>query len=219
MPVMIRTPLLFGFTVMPLPAVRLPFIQQARFVPVPPVIPLRVERSLYYVYHPNLVFVGTEKVIYWNNYEVVYFTPTMANIWVNNFTIGLVPYPYIPFGRRQLISQFSGASIIANLPPRINTTVPIVDKSAVKSVAMTPIIIPANAFVDPDDPVAPLMYSAYEVLYGLENPLPAWLIFNPTTRTFTGTPPVGAVGVHNISVHGADRWNRYAHDNFTITVT
>ena len=217
MPVIIRTPLLFGFTVLPLPAVRLPYIQQARFVPVPPIIPPRIARSLYYVYHPKLIYVGTERVIYWNNYEVVYFTPTMAHIWVNNFTIGLVPYPYIPFGRRQLISQFSGASIIANLPPRIET--PLTDKSATKSVAMTPYSFAAGSFVDPDDPVAPLTYSAYEILYGLENPLPAWLQFNPTTRTFSGTPPVGAVGVHQIRVHATDAWNRYAQDSFTITVT
>ncbi|MCT7956022.1 DUF4347 domain-containing protein [Laspinema palackyanum] len=58
---------------------------------------------------------------------------------------------------------------------------------------------PANTFTDADGD--PLTYSAT-----LDNnsPLPSWLSFNPTTRTFSGTPTANHLGSFNIKVTASD---------------
>ena len=48
--------------------------------------------------------------------------------------------------------------------------------------------------------------------------LPAWLLFNATTRTFTGTPPSNATGAYDIQVTASDG-SLIASDIFRLTVT
>jgi Ca2+-binding RTX toxin-like protein len=61
--------------------------------------------------------------------------------------------------------------------------------------------IPASAFYDLD--LADGMTFAATLADG--SALPGWLTFNPTTRTFSGTPPVGAIGtVLDIKVTATD---------------
>ena len=59
--------------------------------------------------------------------------------------------------------------------------------------------VPANTFSDVDSPT--LSYSA--TLAG-GAALPSWLTFNPTTRTFSGTPAAGNVGTVNVVVTASD---------------
>ncbi|MCT7960571.1 DUF4347 domain-containing protein [Laspinema sp. D1] len=58
---------------------------------------------------------------------------------------------------------------------------------------------PATTFTDADGDT--LTYSA---TLDNDNPLPSWLSFNPTTRTFSGTPTVNHIGSLNIKVTASD---------------
>lgn len=52
-------------------------------------------------------------------------------------------------------------------------------------------------------------------------PLPSWLTYTPSTRTFSGTPTAGAtsIAVWNIRVRATDRTGRFATRDFTLTIT
>ena len=50
------------------------------------------------------------------------------------------------------------------------------------------------------------------------HPLPAWLHFNPTDRTFWGTPAGGDVAVLQIRVIADDHGNQPTHADFTLRV-
>jgi Ca2+-binding RTX toxin-like protein len=74
--------------------------------------------------------------------------------------------------------------------------------------------IPTNTFTDIDAGDV-LTYSAT-----LENgnALPSWLTFNPTTRTFNGTPTNDNVGNFNVKAIATDKAGATVSDIFTITV-
>jgi len=74
--------------------------------------------------------------------------------------------------------------------------------------------IPTNTFTDIDAGDV-LTYSTT-----LENgtALPSWLIFNPTTRTFSGTPTNDNVGSLNIKAIATDKAGATVSDVFTLTV-
>ncbi|MDM3847921.1 MAG: putative Ig domain-containing protein, partial [Aphanizomenon gracile PMC638.10] len=74
--------------------------------------------------------------------------------------------------------------------------------------------IPTNTFTDIDAGDV-LTYSAT-----LENgnALPSWLIFNPTTRTFSGTPINDNVGSLNVKVAATDKAGASVNDIFVIAV-
>ncbi|MBD2043131.1 putative Ig domain-containing protein [Microcoleus sp. FACHB-672] len=71
----------------------------------------------------------------------------------------------------------------------------------------------ANTFTDPDGDA--LTYTA--TLPGGE-PLPAWLTFNPTTRTFSGTPTNGDVGTLTINVQASDGKGGSVSDTFNLEI-
>ncbi len=71
----------------------------------------------------------------------------------------------------------------------------------------------ATAFNDPDGDN--LSYQAERAGGG---PLPAWLSFNPATRTFSGTPGAGDAGSVDISVKATDPSAAAATDTFTLNV-
>ncbi len=73
--------------------------------------------------------------------------------------------------------------------------------------------VPANAFSDVDN--ATLSYTA---TLGNDSPLPAWLSFNATTRTFSGTPPQGFSGALDLKVTASDG-SVSVSDTFTLSVT
>ncbi|WP_158290254.1 putative Ig domain-containing protein [Ramlibacter sp. WS9] len=71
----------------------------------------------------------------------------------------------------------------------------------------------AGTFVDPDGDA--LTYSA--TLFG-GGALPAWLTFDGTTRTFSGTPGNGDVGTLSVTVTASDGAGPTASDTFDIAV-
>lgn len=73
--------------------------------------------------------------------------------------------------------------------------------------------LPAATFVDPEGDL--LSYSV-QLVGGA--PLPAWLSFDAVTRTFSGTPANGDVGVIDVQVTVSDGNGGTVSDRFTITV-
>ncbi|PWB41330.1 MAG: hypothetical protein C3F19_06735 [Rhodocyclales bacterium] len=74
-------------------------------------------------------------------------------------------------------------------------------------------VVPADAFVDPEG--GPLAYGA---MLADGSALPSWLAFDPTTRTFTGTPENADVGPLDVVVRAADEHGAFAAEPLRIEV-
>lgn len=75
--------------------------------------------------------------------------------------------------------------------------------------------IPAGAFTDAD--TADVL--RYTVSLADGSALPAWLTFNPSTKSFTGTPGNDNVGDLNIKITAVDPAGNKVSDTFKLTVT
>ncbi len=103
-----------------------------------------------------------------------------------------------------------------NSPPKLNEgreTTPWRYSSPVKKSSKLEFTIPEKAFIDPD-PGDKLTYSAT-----LENgqPLPSWLTFNPTTRTFSGDITKGRS--LNIKLTATDKAGETDSDIIALRIT
>ena len=72
--------------------------------------------------------------------------------------------------------------------------------------------VPANTFADPD--AGDVLSLSAKLANG--DPLPAWLSFNATTRTFSGTPLNANVGTINIKVVATDAGGLTASSTFDV---
>ena len=101
--------------------------------------------------------------------------------------------------------------IPVNNPPIVNSA--IGDQNTKQGEAFN-FQIPTNTFTDIDAGDV-LTYSAT-----LENgnPLPSWLTFNPTTRTFSGTPTNDNVGSLNVKAIATDKTGLTVSDVFVVSV-
>jgi len=90
---------------------------------------------------------------------------------------------------------------------------PIADQTVLEGAPLS-IQVPANTFAD-QDVGDTLTYSA-----SLANgtALPSWLSFNPTTRTFMGTPDDAQVGTLNLTVTATDSGGLSVTSSFDLTV-
>ena len=89
--------------------------------------------------------------------------------------------------------------------------IPLPDQTVSRGAAFT-YTIPAASFTDPDGDT--LRYTAV-----LPNgPLPSWLTFNATTRTFSGNSASATEGVSSIIVTAFDPAGLYAGDQFELMV-
>jgi Putative Ig domain/FG-GAP-like repeat/Domain of unknown function (DUF4114) len=152
------------------------------------------------------------------------FTP------VNNFAVGNNPGfgtlgDFNNDGRFDLVSVNRGSNNVSvllnnttvvttptNRPPVVANSISA--KTIVAGTALN-IVLATNTFTDPDAGDV-LSYSA-KLANG--NNLPTWLTFNPTTRTFAGTPAVGDVGNLSIAVTATDKGGLTVADNFGLDVT
>jgi predicted outer membrane repeat protein len=89
---------------------------------------------------------------------------------------------------------------------------PLSDQTAFQDAPFT-FTFAADAFTDPDGDS--LTYSATLTGGGA---LPAWLTFNPATRTFSGTPGAGDVGPISVRVRADDGRGGFVVDDFTLNV-
>ncbi|MDB5609049.1 MAG: cadherin-like/VCBS repeat-containing protein [Bradyrhizobium sp.] len=77
------------------------------------------------------------------------------------------------------------------------------------------LVLPAGTFTDVDAGDT-LTYTATAAD---GSPLPAWLTFNATTRTFSGTPAAANVGTLSIKASATDLGSLAASDTFSLAVT
>ena len=75
-------------------------------------------------------------------------------------------------------------------------------------------VLPAATFTDVDAGDA----LSYTATAADGSPLPSWLAFSPTTRTFSGTPTVADVGTLGINVTATDLGGLAANETFNIAV-
>lgn len=75
--------------------------------------------------------------------------------------------------------------------------------------------VPAGLMTDPDagDSIA------YSVALADGAPLPAWLAFDPATRTLSGTAGAADAGALQLVLQGTDPWGSAVSHGFTLTVT
>lgn len=73
--------------------------------------------------------------------------------------------------------------------------------------------VPANTFSDPDGDVLTLSASLSN-----GDPLPYWLTFDPTTNSFSGTPPQGSQGSLEIKVTATDPHGSSDSTTFILTI-
>jgi predicted outer membrane repeat protein len=102
-------------------------------------------------------------------------------------------------------------TVVSNPPPTLTNAIP--DRNATVAVPFS-FTFAANSFTDPDGET--LTYTA--TLSG-GGALPAWLSFNPATRTFSGTPAAGDLGTITVRVTAADPHGGTAFDDFDIIVS
>lgn len=91
---------------------------------------------------------------------------------------------------------------------------PVPDQANVPTQTFFRYTLSANTFTDPDLGDV-LTYSASQVD---GSALPSWLVFDPGSHDFLGTPGDGDVGSFNIKVTATDRSFKSASDIFTISV-
>lgn len=103
-----------------------------------------------------------------------------------------------------VVANTNDAPIIAN---------PIPDQNATENLAFN-YQFPVNTFSDPD--VGDILTYSAQLNGG--GPLPAWLSFDPVTRTFSGIPAAGDVGITSIDVIADDGNGGTVTDTFNIVV-
>jgi Ca2+-binding RTX toxin-like protein len=104
---------------------------------------------------------------------------------------------------RVTINAINDAPIVA---------VALIDRNSAEDVAIN-FTLPSTSFTDVD---SSLLNLSATLANGAA--LPAWLLFNPTTRAFTGTPPLNFNGFVDVRVTASDG-TLSTSDEFRLTVT
>ena len=101
-------------------------------------------------------------------------------------------------------------------PPVVNQ--PLLDR-AIKVDTPFAFTLPADLFSDPNaGDTLTLTATLPEQQWVPQQPLPAWLAFDPLTRTFTGTPGSADAGSLTVEVRATDATGFSVKDRFTLTV-
>uniref|UniRef100_UPI002DD68E8B calcium-binding protein n=1 Tax=Pseudorhodoferax sp. TaxID=1993553 RepID=UPI002DD68E8B len=90
---------------------------------------------------------------------------------------------------------------------------PIADQATKENLGWT-YQVPTGSFSDPEG--SALTYGATKAD---GTPLPAWLVFNAETRTFSGTPPIGSAGNLSLKVVAKDIGGLSASSTFTLSLS
>jgi hypothetical protein len=102
-------------------------------------------------------------------------------------------------------------TVTGNPPPVVSNAIP--DQHATVGLPFS-FTVAANTFTDPGGD--PLAYTATLAGGGA---LPAWLTFDPVTRTFGGTPAAGDVGTLAVRVTATDTSGGSISDDFNLDVS
>ena len=111
----------------------------------------------------------------------------------------------------QVSDTFDLAIANTNDVPVVST--PITDQTAQEE-TLFQFTVPANTFTDVDlgDTLT------YAASLADASPLPAWLTFDPQTRTFSGTSPTGLAGTVAVRVTATDQSQTSVSDDFTLEI-
>jgi len=93
---------------------------------------------------------------------------------------------------------------------------PMADQTAAEDSAFT-FTVPNTTFADADLIHGDIL--TYSATLADGSPLPAWLSFNPSSSTFSGTPGAGDAGSLQIAVTATDTGNLSATDLFTLAIS
>jgi Ca2+-binding RTX toxin-like protein len=114
-------------------------------------------------------------------------------------------------GGASAVQTFSVAVSNVNDAPTVVT--PIEDQSAHEGAPFA-FQVPAGALVDIDAGDV-LIFNASKVD---GSPLPSWLQFDASSRSFTGTPAAGDIGIVNVKVTATDQSGQSASDTFVLAI-
>jgi len=115
-------------------------------------------------------------------------------------------------GRNETVSDTFNLTV-TNVNESPTVAMPLADQAARETEAFS-FIVPTGSFTDPD--VGDVL--TYSATLDTGAPLPTWLTFNPTNRTFSGTPQSGDVGSFNVRVTTTDTGGLSVSDLFAVTV-
>ncbi|MFJ5448029.1 putative Ig domain-containing protein [Pectobacterium carotovorum] len=136
------------------------------------------------------------------------FSGTPANGDVGSLTIKVTATD----GSNASVSTTFGLTVTnINDAPVVATPIPAQSVAQDGSLSFT---VPAGTFTDPDGDTLTLSATLAD-----GTALPAWLSFNPTTGTFSGTPASGDVGNLTIKVTATDGSSASVSTTFSLTVT
>lgn len=124
-------------------------------------------------------------------------------------------YALMEDGRSIPLEAYAPAPVRVNLGPNTApvAAVPIADQVAMRGAAFS-FVVPQASFAD-DDAADSLSHRA---TLADGDALPQWLVFEPTTRTFSGTPGAGDEGELVIRVVATDPDGAQAQDEFVLDV-
>src|SRR5262249_28508198 len=105
------------------------------------------------------------------------------------------------------------ALTVANVNDAPTVAIPVANQSATEDQEFS-FTLPAGTFADAD--AGDTLFTFAAAANG--DPLPAWLSYDPTTLTFTGTPANEDVGSANISVFAVDQSGASVASTFAISV-
>ncbi len=155
----------------------------------------------------NLTFIGNGRAMFDANDGV-----TGTEVWV---TDGTAAGTFRIADINKISSSSSPGSMAVfqtNDPPVLTT--PIADQSVNEDAGLS-FTLPANTFTDPNPWDGTLAYTATLTGGGA---MPAWLSFDATSRSFTGTPLNADVGTVSVTVTASDRFGKSVSDSFDLTV-
>ncbi|MCL5502258.1 putative Ig domain-containing protein, partial [Escherichia coli] len=134
------------------------------------------------------------------------FSGTPGNGDVGNLSIRLTASD----GSSSVSTTFALTVTNVNDSPVVSGSIPPQSVAQDGSFTLT---VPAGTFVDPDGDTL-----ALSATLANGNPLPAWLSFDPATKTFSGTPGNGDVGNLSIRLTASDGSSSVS-TTFALTVT
>lgn len=149
----------------------------------------------------------------WLTFDAV--TRTFSGI-PTNIDVGALNLTVMATDQGNLHGSADFSLIVQNVNDAPVVAASIADQTAAEDSAFA-FTIPGTTFTDED-----LIHGdalTYQATLAGGNPLPTWLSFNPTTRTFIGTPGAGDAGTLQIAVSATDNGTLSATDTFALVIS
>jgi Ca2+-binding RTX toxin-like protein len=133
-----------------------------------------------------------------------------------NTEVGTLALTVTATDQGSLSASTGFALTIQNVNDAPTVVAPIADQTTAEDSAFT-LTISSNTFADQDQIHGDVLIYGATLADG--SPLSAWLSFNPSSSTFSGTPGAGDAGSLQIAVTATDTGNLTAIDLFTLAIS